>query len=130
MGHIDLDERLHAHVRFAARLFGVSEAEIVARAVREYARAVPAPDRPGAEPWTPVPVFGEYDGRRVEGEFLPANRHLTVTSEPLAGREFTTPSGASRAVIAAINPQRTAAQSNGWRFWHLAATGERLEVLR
>jgi hypothetical protein len=75
-------------------------------------------------------VWGEYDGRRVEGEYLPATRRLTVTSDPLAGTTFKTPSGAARSVIAALNPARNAAQANGWRFWHITETGERLEVLR
>jgi len=130
VGYIDLDERQHAHVRFAARVFGVTEGEVVARAVREYARATPPPDRPGADPLQPVAVYGEYEKRRVEGEYLPATRRLTITSDPLAGREFKSPSGAARAAIAAINPARTSTQANGWRFWHLVATGERLEVLR
>ena len=130
VGSINLDEPTHALVRFAARLFGVSEAEVVGRAVREYAREAEATPRPGREPWTPVPVYGEYDGRRVEGKYLPATRRLTLTSEPLAGTAYKSPSGAARAVVAALNPARSAAQTNGWRFWHLAETGERLEVLR
>lgn len=130
MGYIDLDERQHAHVRFAARLFGVTEGEIVARAVREFARAAPAPDRPGSDPSVPVAVTAEYEGQQVAGEYLPASRRLTVTSGPVAGQEFRSPSGAASAVVAALNPSRSAAQTNGWRFWHIAQTGERLEVLR
>ncbi len=131
VGTVKLDDRQHEHVRFAARLFGVTEAEVVARAVRHYAREVPAPGRPGDDPAVPVHVYGEYEGRRVEGTYLPATRRLTVTGEPLPGREFTTPSGAAKAVVAALNPARSGApQTNGWRFWHLAETGERLEVLR
>ena len=130
MGSIELDEQTHALVRFAARMFDVSEADVVARAVRELARETTEAARPPRDPWTPVVVYGEYDGTRVEGQYLPATRRLTVSSAPVAGAKFKSPSGAARAVIAALNPSRSAAQTNGWRFWHLRETDERLEVLR
>jgi hypothetical protein len=130
MYEIELDDATYGLVRFAARMFKVSEAEVIARAVRELSR----PDQPDAprrqDPWEPVPVYGDYGGRRVDGLYLPATRRLTVTSEPLAGRHFKSPSGAARAVVAALNPDRESTQTNGWRFWHLNSTGERLEALR
>lgn len=130
MGSIELDEQTHSLVRFAARMFGVSEAEVISRAVRELARESTESARPARDPWTPVDVYGDYDGKHVEGQYLPATRRLTVTSEPIPGAKFKSPSGAARAVIAALNPARSASQTNGWRFWHLADTDERLEVLR
>jgi hypothetical protein len=130
VGLLELDDHTHGLVRFAARLFGVSEAEVVARAMRQFSEQGADAVRPARDPWTPVDVYGEYDGTRVEGQYLPATRRLTVTSAPIAGSSFKSPSGAARAVVAALNPARTATQTNGWRFWHLAETHERLEVLR
>ena len=130
VGSIDLDEQTHALVRFAARMFDVSEADVVARAVRALTTESTESARPPRDPWTPLDVYGEYGDTRVEGQYLPATRRLTVTSEPIAGAKFKSPSGAARAVVAALNPDRSAAQTNGWRFWHIADTDERLEVLR
>lgn len=130
MGSINLDEPTHALVRFAARLFSLSEAEVVGRAVREYAREVEESPRPGSDRWMPVDIYGEYRGQRVEEQYLPATRRITITSEPLGGTAYQSPSGAARAAVAALNPKRGAPQANGWRFWHLGETGERLEVLR
>ena len=94
---MDLYEETHRVVRFAARVFGVSEAEVISRFVAEYAGlAAPPPPRPESDPWQAVPVYGDYDGRHVEGLYLPATRRLTVTGEPLPGKRFKSPSGAAR----------------------------------
>lgn len=130
MGTIELDERTHAVVRFAARVFDVSEAEVVARAVEAYARDHSGPDRPPRDPWEPVSVYGIYEGRRFDGAYLPATRRLTVTSEPFSGARFKSPSGAARAVVATVNPEREGTPTNGWIFWRLVETDERLDVLR
>jgi hypothetical protein len=130
MGTVELDEETHSMVRFAARVFGVSEAEVIARFVAEYAGRDATANRPEHDPWHPVAVYGDYDGRHVEGLYLPATKRLTVTGDPLPGARFKSPSGAARAVVTALKPERSAAQTNGWRFWRLADTDERLEVLR
>jgi len=127
---VDLDDRTHELVRFAARTFGVSEAEVVARAVHAFSERDAALSRPGRNPWEPVPVYGEYDGHRVEGSYLPATRRLTVTSGDLAGTRFKTASGAARAAASALRADGRAPAMNGWRFWRLVETDERLEVLR
>lgn len=129
MGVVELDESTHALVRFAARMFNVTESEIVARAVQAYSREHPPVERPARDPWEPVAVYATYDGNRVEGLYLPATRRLTVTSGPVAGSRYKSPSGAARAVVAAYRPAREST-TNGWRFWRLVDTDERLEVLR
>lgn len=129
MVRIDVDDETLKLVRFAAQLFGVSESEVVARAVNALAARVEA-ENPTRDPWEPVAIYGEYEGQRVEAKFLPATKRLTIVGEPLAGRAFTSPSAAARAVVGAVNPSRAAAQTNGWRFWRLTGTGERLQVLR
>ncbi len=129
MATIELDDETYRMVRFAARLLGVSESEVVARAVRAFS----GDDDAGgvaADPWEPVPLYGEYEGQRVEAEYVRATRRLAVTSGPIAGQTFSTPSAAATAVIAALKPGRSAAQTNGWKFWRIAATHQRLDTLR
>ena len=70
-----------------------------------------------------------YRGVRVEGLFVPRNRTLTITSPPLAGRVFTSPSGARAAVVRALNPS-VAPNGSGWDFWIITATGRLLSTLR
>jgi hypothetical protein len=125
---VSIDARTAAVVRRRAREFGMSETDFVRRAVSVYLDVLEgtAP----RDPWTPVPIYGTYEGHRVEGLFLPATRRVTVTTEPIAGARFKSPSGAARAVVAALNPGRVHSQSNGWRFWRLVESDERLEVLR
>jgi hypothetical protein len=126
---IELDDRTAELVRFAARLFGVSESEVVARAVREFAASRDETVKP-PNPFAPIAIYGEYEGRRFDAEFLPATGRVTVLTEPLEGQRFRSPSGAARAVVALLNPGRSATQTNGWRFWRLAESDARLEVVR
>lgn len=131
MATIDLDDETHTLVRFAARLFGVTESEVVARAVRALSERVESTSSaPGRDPWTPVDIYADYGGTRIDAQFVAATRRLTVTSGPVAGTTFTTPSAAARAVVGAVNPARAETPVNGWRFWRLAETHERLAVLR
>lgn len=126
MGTVRLDSETHAMVRFAAEVSGLSESDVLARAVRRYAEHRGA----DADPWTPVDVYAEYEGERVEGQYLPATRRLTVTTGPLAGAAFSSPSAAARAVAAAIKPSRADSPMNGWKLWRLTGSDERLDVLR
>ncbi len=135
MPTVELDDETHALVRFGAGLLGLSEAEFVARAVRAMSGSQSAP-QPARElplrhdPWQPIELYGDYEGHRVGAQYLAATGRLTITTEPLAGQAFPSPSAAARAVIAALNPARAATQANGWRFWRIAATRERLDSLR
>lgn len=132
MGRIELDDETHALIRFAARLLGVSESEVIARAIAGMSddAADAAPPTSPRDAWEPVPIYAEYDGRRIEAEYVPATRRLIVKSEPLAGQTFKTPSAAARAVVAALNPARVATHTNGWRFFRVAETHARLDSLR
>lgn len=110
----------------AAQLVGVSAAEFVTRAVD----ALIAAGRQPIDPWEPVPILGEYRDTPVEAMYVPATQRVIITSGPAAGQKFSSPSGAARAVVVAINPDRVSAQTNGWRFWRLAATGDPLQTIR
>ena len=126
MPDIPVDQATFDAVRLAANASGLTMSDVVRRALATLAAADPAPER---DPWVEVPVYAEYRGRRVEGLFLPATSRLVVTTAPLAGREFASPTAAAGAVVAEVNPGRTS-PTNGWRFWHVTASGEFLDVLR
>ena len=130
MGTIDIDERTHEMIRFAARTFGVAESEVIARFVRAFSRKPDDTPEVPRDLWEAVPIVAEYEGHRIEGLYLPATQRVTVTTEPLPHSHFKSPSGAARAIVTVLNPERTSPQTNGWKFWHLAETDERLEVLR
>jgi len=76
-----------------------------------------------------LPVHAIYADQRVEGLFDPRNEHLEITTGPLAGRTYRSPSGAAVAVVGlhrkSVNPNR-----NGWTFWSLTETGELLQTMR
>ncbi|HVF05311.1 MAG TPA: hypothetical protein VNA20_10750 [Frankiaceae bacterium] len=126
VGTVHLDDETHAMVSFAAEVSGLSESEILASAVRRYAEL----RGHDADPWSPVDVYAQYDGQRVEGQYLPATRRLTVTTGPITGAAFSSPSAAARAVVNALKPDRADTPTNGWKFWRLVDTNERLDVLR
>jgi hypothetical protein len=76
-----------------------------------------------------VPIHAIYEGRRTEALFDPRTEQVDVVGGPLAGRSYRTPSGAAVDVVRqhnrAINPNR-----NGWSFWIVSGTGQRLISLR
>jgi hypothetical protein len=127
---IEIDDRTRDMIRFAAKVAGIGESDVVARAVEAYCRAPSEAEPPPRDLWTEVAVYARYQGTRVEGRFLPATRRLTVTTEPLKGRAFNSPSGAAAAVVAAVNPDRNTIHTNGWTFWRVTATDAPLVALR
>jgi hypothetical protein len=128
--HVDVDEETYEVIRLAALVAGVPEAEVVARAVRALPRSAPGavPAVP-PDPWSDVAIYSVYRGRRVDARFLPATRRVTVTSGPLAGNHYPTPSAAAGAVVALMNPGRET-RANGWRFWRVVATNAHLDTVR
>jgi hypothetical protein len=118
MGNVTLDEATHTYIRFAAGMFGVTEAEVIARAVR-LATTRTAEDAEPLDTWAAIPLCAEFDGKQWEASFIPATGRVRVTTEPLAGKAFKSPSGAARAIVAACKPERASPQTNGWTFWHI-----------
>jgi hypothetical protein len=124
---VAIDDETYQYVAFAARATGMTEAEVLARAVAALREAPLADAR--SDTWAERPIYGEYRGQRVTALFLPATRRVTVTSEPLAGSDFRSPSAAASAVVAALNDGREMHRVNGMRFWRDVASGVRLEAL-
>lgn len=127
---IEVDEATYRSLELAARLTGVSVGGVVSRLV---ANAVESPQekvgggesRPGK-----VAVYADYAGVRTHGEFESSTSRIEITSGPLAGKAFGTPSQAAVAVVQHYKPDIDP-NRNGWTFWVLDdGSGNRLQTIR
>jgi hypothetical protein len=76
-----------------------------------------------------VPVFKVYKGHRIEGEFNPMSMELKVTTAPWSRRVFNSPTAAAIAVVEHFPSARETSNTNGRKFWKVAATGNDLRSL-
>jgi hypothetical protein len=77
-----------------------------------------------------IAVYAIYQRTRVEALYDPRTEGITGTTTPIEGKQFSSSSGAARAVVEALNPQVNSNRS-GPRFWRVAATGKELaSILR
>ena len=76
-----------------------------------------------------VRIYVDYEDVRTDARLTTATGRIIISSGPLAGEGFDSPSGAARAVVAhykpGVNPNR-----NGWGFWLVAATDAPLQTIR
>ncbi|WP_193097138.1 hypothetical protein [Streptomyces sp. C8S0] len=122
---VTVDDDVYLVLTTLSLAWGVSISEAITR-IAESKPPAEAPDDNhdnGA-----VPVHAIYFGTRTCGFFDPTTRHLTVTDGPAQGT-YKSPSGASRAVLQALNPAVSPVRT-GWLFWKITATGEPLNTLR
>ena len=128
MRTVELPETIHDDLELLARAWGTSIDHVIERLLRHFRRdelATPArDDGPGG-----VPVHAIYEGVRIEGRFDPATQAITITDGPLVGRRFKSPSGAAVAVVRFLKPE-IRGERNGWSFWVVSASGERLQKIR
>ncbi|GLX47325.1 hypothetical protein Shyhy01_02750 [Streptomyces hygroscopicus subsp. hygroscopicus] len=124
MPTIELDERTHEKVVFAAHLMACTPSEVVRRLVESWS----TPEKPDDES-DGVRVHAVYRGERIQRLFHPDTRTLTVTQGPQAGQSFPSPSAAAMAVIQELNPDRSP-NTNGWLFWRVTSSGDELKSLR
>ncbi|ROP51690.1 hypothetical protein [Streptomyces sp. PanSC9] len=129
---IEVDAQTYRSIEFAARMGNTTAAEVVARLVRTASvpSSAPAATSKEAETGRKVGVYVDYEGHRTRGNYDRDTKRIDITSGPLAGQSFKTPTGAARAVVAHykpdVNPNR-----NGWSFWVLDdGSGEFLQSIR
>lgn len=132
---IEIDEATYRSIELAARLTGVSVGGVVARLVAQTIEssgpsAQSETETDGAAERGTVPIFADYDGHRTHGQFDAVTHRIDITSGPLTGRQYKTPSKAAVAVVShhkpGVNPNR-----NGWTFWSLDdGSGRRLQSIR
>ncbi len=121
MPSIDVSSETYAKLS-AIATEGISEGEVVARLLdRKPQRKHRDDDR--------VPVHAVYRQVRVEGAYDPHTQTVTIKSDPWNGEGFSKPSAAATAVVMRYSPERKA-NTNGWRFWRVSATGRFLDSLR
>jgi hypothetical protein len=110
---------------------GRSAGEVVASLVA--AASMPAPARGETEHRESadrLAVFADYEGHRTQGNYDPKTTRIDITSGPLAGRSFKSPTGAARAVVAHYKPG-VSPNRNGWSFWTLDdGSGRFLQSIR
>lgn len=128
---VEVDDDTARSLEFAARIAGTSVREVIARLVAE--ASAPLGDHAKESPDTRearIAIYADYAGQRTRATYDETTTRVDVTSGPLSGRSFKTPTGAARAVIGHykpdINPNR-----NGWTFWTVDdGSGQLLHAIR
>jgi len=115
---IEVDEQTHRTLEFAARMSRCTAGEVVARLVAEASMPTPSGKADTTRPGTPdtIKVYADYQGHRTHGTYDPDTTRIDITSGPLAGQSFKTPTGAAGAVVGHYNPGVNPSR-NGWTFW-------------
>jgi len=130
MPNIEVDADTARALTFAARMAGMTPGQLVTRLV---ARASLLSAEPGEVPESAsdrrVAIYADYEDVRTDALFDVATGRVDVTSGPLAGRGFKTPTGAARAVVAHYKPG-VSPHRNGWSFWFLSEDGRALQTIR
>ncbi|AEB47588.1 hypothetical protein VAB18032_02520 [Micromonospora maris AB-18-032] len=130
MPQIEVDDATDRYLTFAAGITGMTKGQLVARLVEQaQAAAAPEPATPDGDEPASVRVYADYAGHRTYGMFVPGPGRIEITSGPLAGRSFRTPSQAAREIVQHYNPA-VSPHRNGWSFFFVAATGAPLQSLR
>jgi hypothetical protein len=125
--YIEVDDRTYRELELLAVAWNTTIADALTRLVVTVATAATARRARPALP--PVALQAVYAGTRVDATFDPESHAVTVCSGPLCGQRYTSPSGARRAVVALLNPT-VSPVGNGWNFWTVTDTGDRLHTLR
>ncbi|KJK11984.1 hypothetical protein UB45_11910 [Terrabacter sp. 28] len=127
---MNVSEATADRLRLLASAWEVDEEGAISRLIdRLAAGATEDPTPQSSARADQVEVYAVYDGRRVSGLYDPRTKALTVTSTPLEGSKYKSPSGAAIAVVQATNP-KVNPNRNGWTFWTVRSTGDTLQSLR
>lgn len=126
MPTVVLDADTHDRLRLVGAALGMDESATVAELLRRMTASVAAPPLGDG---TRVPIHAVYKSNRIEAEFDPGTESVTVTSGPLAGKAYASPSRAAIEVVRSINP-KVQPNRNGWGFWLVTSTGRELQSIR
>ncbi|MEV7321252.1 hypothetical protein [Streptomyces sp. NPDC093970] len=129
---IEVDPQTYRSLEFAARISGCTAGEVVARLVAEASMPAPSAKEGSEQPEeaSGVTVHADYEGHRTQGRYDPRTKRIDITSGPLSGQSFKTPTGAARAVVAHYKPG-VSPNRNGWSFWVLDdGSGKFLQSIR
>ena len=136
MPSLNVDEETAEAIRGLAKEHAMTVGAVVDFLVQNYQEDINRKAPTKAEPTvtrapsgSSVEVFMTYENDRVDAQFAPTTASLTISSGPLAGQVFRSPSGAAKAVIQHANPTSDGSR-NGWITWFVASTGEPLQSIR
>ena len=131
MPSIEIDDDTDRYLSFAAEIAGLSKGQIVAKLVTDARSRVrsPLPERGDRGEPQAVRVYADYAGHRTYASFVPGPGRVEITSGPLAGQVFKTPSQAARAIVGHYKPE-VSPHRNGWSFFVFEETGAPLQILR
>ncbi|MYZ34987.1 MULTISPECIES: hypothetical protein [unclassified Streptomyces] len=117
---VEVDTQTYQSLEFAARMSGCTAGEVVARLVAAASMPPPTTTEKTEQPEAAsgVTVYADYEGHRTQGRYDPRTTRIDITSGPLSGQSFKTPTGAARAVVAHYKPG-VSPNRNGWSFWLL-----------
>jgi hypothetical protein len=115
---IEIDDYTHRSLAFAARMSNTTPGQVVARLVEQASMPQPAAKDQEVTSEPLIAIFADYQGQRTHATYDPATTRVDITSEPLRGRSFKTPTGAAKAVVKHYNPH-VSSNRNGWDFWTL-----------
>ncbi|MFE0362312.1 hypothetical protein [Streptomyces griseoaurantiacus] len=129
---IEVDTQTYRSLEFAARISGCTTGEVVARLVAEASMPAPSAKESSEQPEeaSGVTIYADYEGHRTQGRYDLRTTRIDITSGPLSGQSFKTPTGAARAVVAHYKPG-VSPNRNGWSFWVLDdGSGKFLQSIR
>lgn len=139
---IDVSDADFGALGVLAKVFGTDRAGAVSRLVEGFAGGVDLDDDPdlpemGAASPRALPdpddddvaLHASYKGQHVTARLGKPTNSVTITSGPLDGKVFRTPSAAARAFVGLVDPT-VSPHRNGWGFWVVTATGEPAQSVR
>ncbi|MBL7496135.1 hypothetical protein I6A84_01155 [Frankia sp. CNm7] len=132
---VEVDDQTYRSLALAARMSGCTAGEVVARLVADTGMPTsPASSategKQHSEAMGVVAVYADYEGRRTQARYDPKTSRIDITSGPLGGQSFKTPTGAARAVVGHYKPS-VSPHRNGWLFWVLDdGSGKFLQSIR
>lgn len=134
MPTIDVPDQTYARLSFAARVAGITIAELLDRltAPSDAAPSASGPQAVALQANAETKVYATYRGQRIDGFLDLETERLRVTAGPadLVGQSFRSPTQAAVAAVRMINPGRDHPETNGWRFWREAESGRIIDRLR
>lgn len=124
---VEVTNEVAKDLELLAKAWATTNGDVIRRLLQEYVR--PATSPVTTTQASGIAIHSIYEGRRTEARYDLATRRVDITSGPLAGQSFKSPSGAAIAVVRehnpTVNPNR-----NGWSFWLITESGKLLQTLR
>lgn len=124
----NIADDVYDKVRLLAQAWGTDDNGAIRRLLDAFQRSADEGSAAGATEGA-VEVHVIFEKVRTDAVYDRSTRSITITSGPLAGKSFGTPSGAASAVIKEYRPDVSPSR-NGWSFWTISADGRLLQSIR